>query len=136
MRYLAIDMGERRTGLATGDDETGVVVPARVLEVAAGPALLEALDAAVTEHGPDALVVGLPLNMDGTEGAAAKRAREAGEALARRSSLPVHYQDERLTSFDADQEMAGSGRTHAQKRKLRDALAACAILRDFLRQRD
>ena len=135
MRYLAIDLGERRTGLATGHDETGLVVPVGVLEVRAGPALLEALDAAVAEHTPDALVVGLPLNMDGTEGAAAKRARKVGETLAERGTRPVHYQDERLTSFGADQEMARSGRTRAQKRRLRDALAACLILEDFLGRR-
>jgi RNase H-fold protein (predicted Holliday junction resolvase) len=47
----------------------------------------------------------------------------------------VHFQDERLTSFDADQRMARSGRTHAQKKAIRDALAACALLEDFLSSR-
>ncbi len=136
MRYLAIDLGDRRTGLAGGDDETGLVTPIGVLEVPTGPPLLEALDDAVASHGPDALVVGLPLNMDGTEGPGAKRARELGRALAERSSRPVYYQDERLTSFGADQQMARSGRTHKQKKKLRDALAACAILRDYLKRSD
>ena len=132
MRYLAIDLGERRTGLAAGDDETGLVTPLGVLEVPAGPALLEALGAAIAEHDPDALVVGLPLNMDGTEGPAAKNARALGAALQARSGRPVHYQDERLTSFDAEGQLAGSGRTHRQKKKIRDALAAARILEDYL----
>ncbi len=136
MRYLAIDLGDRRTGLAGGDDETGLVTPIGVLEVPTGPPLLEALDDAVASHGPDALVVGLPLNMDGTEGPGAKQARELGEAMAVRCGRPVHYQDERLTSFGADQKMARSGRTHKQKKKLRDALAACAILEDYLKRSD
>ena len=61
--------------------------------------------------------------------------RTFGAAAGARWSLPVHFQDERLTSFDADQRMARSGRTHAQKKAIRDALAACALLEDFLASR-
>jgi putative Holliday junction resolvase len=70
--------------------------------------------------------------MDGTEGPAAKAARDFGERLAARSNLPVHFQDERLTSYAADQSMAQSGRTHKQKKELRDALAAAELLREIL----
>ena len=132
MRYLAIDLGAKRTGLAAGDDVVGLVQPVEVLQVARGPALMDALARAIDRHGPDALVVGLPLNMDGTEGAGAKDAREFGAAISRRSGLPVHFHDERLTSFEADERMARSGRTHREKKELRDALAACAILEAFL----
>jgi putative Holliday junction resolvase len=132
MRYLAIDLGDRRTGLAAGDDVVRLVQPVEVIQVPRGPALLAALARAVERHGPDALVVGLPLNMDGSEGGAAKSVREFGALLAERTRLPVHYQDERLTSFEADERMARSGRTHREKRELRDALAACAILEGFL----
>ena len=132
MRYLAIDLGDRRTGLAAGDDVVRLVQPVEVLQVPRGPALLDALARAVDRHGPDALVVGLPLNMDGTEGGSARSVREFGTLIAERTRLPVHYQDERLTSFEADERMARSGRTHREKRELRDALAACAILEGFL----
>jgi putative Holliday junction resolvase len=132
MRYLAVDVGDKRTGLAAGDDVVRLVQPVEVIQVPRGPALLDALARAVERHGPDALVVGLPLNMDGSEGGAAKSVREFGALLAERTRLPVHYQDERLTSFEADERMARSGRTHREKRELRDALAACAILEGFL----
>jgi putative Holliday junction resolvase len=132
MRYLAVDVGDKRTGLAAGDDVVRLVQPVEVIQVPRGPALLAALARAVERHGPDALVVGLPLNMDGSEGGAAKSVREFGALLAERTQLPVHYQDERLTSFEADERMARSGRTHREKRELRDALAACAILEGFL----
>ena len=132
MRYLAVDVGDKRTGLAAGDDVVRLVQPVEVIQVPRGPALLAALARAVERHGPDALVVGLPLNMDGSEGGAAKSVREFGALLAERTRLPVHYQDERLTSFEADERMARSGRTHREKRELRDALAACAILEGFL----
>ena len=135
MRYLAVDLGDRRTGLAAGDDVVRLVQPVEVLQVPRGPALLDAIARAVDRHGPDALVVGLPLNMDGTEGAGAKEAREFGALLAARVGLPVRFQDERLSSFEADERMARSGRTHREKRELRDALAACAILEAWLAAR-
>ncbi|MCZ6542544.1 MAG: Holliday junction resolvase RuvX [Planctomycetota bacterium] len=132
MRYLAIDLGERRTGLAVGDDQTGVVTPLSVLELPRGEGLIEALLKAHQEHSPDEIVLGLPLNMDGTEGAPAKRVREFAKTLRKRCECVVHCQDERLTSYAADQRMARTGRTHKQKKGMRDALAAAEILRDFL----
>lgn len=134
MRYLAIDLGDKRTGIAVGDDETGLVSPERVLEipVAQRERILDALATAADDYAAHALVMGLPLNMDDTEGPRAKGVRALGEALAERTGLAVHYQDERLTSAEADWSMAQSGMTHAQKKRLRDALAAAAILRDFL----
>ncbi len=132
MRYLAIDFGDKRTGLAAGDDETGLVSPLEVIQLPRGPALLDALIRSIERQRPDAIVIGLPLNMDGTEGPAAKATRELGEKLQERVKLPIHYQDERLTSYAADQRMARTGRTHKQKKQLRDALAAAEILRDFL----
>ena len=134
MRYLAIDLGDVRTGIASGDDVLRLATPEKVIE-ASGDALLRALDAVVDEHGPDALVIGLPLHMDGRESPRSAAARAFGAAAGARWSLPVHFQDERLTSFDADQRMARSGRTHAQKKAIRDALAACALLEDFLSSR-
>ncbi|MCB9838323.1 MAG: Holliday junction resolvase RuvX [Phycisphaeraceae bacterium] len=135
MRYLAIDLGDKRTGLAVGDDLTGIVTPREVLSIPRLPApdrLLDAIAARIDEFGPDELVLGLPLNMDGSEGPQAKAVREFGAALAERSGLEVRYQDERLTSAEAEWTLAGSGRTHGQKKALRDALAAAAILRDYL----
>jgi len=132
VRYLAVDLGAKRTGLAAGDDVLRLVQPVEVVEVPRGPALEAALARAIERHGPDALVVGLPLNMDGSEGAAAADARAFGAALAARTGLAVHFHDERLSSFEADQRMARSGRTHREKKQLRDALAACAILEAFL----
>lgn len=134
MRYLAIDLGDRRTGLATGDDESGIVSAAGVIELPMKPgdALLDGLAQAVREQEPDELVVGMPFNMDGSEGPRAKLVRAFVERLSARVDLPVRYQDERLTSVQADWEMARSGMTHKQKKHRRDALAAAAILRDYL----
>ena len=137
MRYLAIDLGEKRTGLAVGDDETGSAFPLEVVErpmsgANAGGALLESIASAAKAQGANAVVVGLPLNMDGSEGTPAKRVRAFASRIGARTGLPVAFQDERLTSAEAEWSLAGTGLTHKQKKERRDALAAAAILRDFL----
>ena len=133
MRYLALDLGERRTGLAAADDVTGVASPWRVIEQRVDTeAWRKAVEAAVAEYGPDALVIGYPLNMDGTESPGAKRARERAEALRDGTGRATYLVDERLTSDAADDVMSQSGWTHKQKKKRRDALAAAAVLERFL----
>jgi putative Holliday junction resolvase len=140
MRYLAIDLGDKRTGFAAGDDVVGLVQPLSVVEAPTRALQVKASLRAIDEYGPDRIVVGLPFNMDGTEGPRAKLVREFAAELERafradrgphaRFSLDFH--DERLSSFDAEQRLNRTGRTHGEKKALRDALAACAILEDFL----
>jgi putative Holliday junction resolvase len=130
MRFLAFDLGEKRSGVAAGDDVTCIVSPVQVIQ-STPPVRMDALLKVIATHKPDAIVIGVPLNMDDTEGPAARAARAVGAELASRSGLPVHFQDERLTTYAADQAMAQSGRTHKRKKELRDALAAVEILRDY-----
>ncbi len=132
-RFLAIDLGSKRTGIAVGDSITRAAMPLKVLNIACGPLLLQAIADVVHEHTPDALVIGLPLNMDGSDGPAAREARTFAAQIQERFALPVHLQDERLTSFAADDRMARTGRTRGEKKELRDALAAAIMLEDFLR---
>lgn len=137
VRFLALDVGEKRTGVAIGDDETGIVTPMRVI---ARPwsqeaLLLDEVRHEIAAHGCDALVVGMPLNMDDSEGPQARRVRALAERAASAVGLPLFLHDERLTSAAADWALAGSGFTHGQKKARRDALAAAEILRDFLASR-
>lgn len=129
---MAIDLGEKRTGLAVGSDSTDIVTPVAVIQTSSLNELLRQIGLAVAEHGPDELVLGLPLNMDGSEGDAAKTVRGLKGFLEQRYGIPINLSDERLSSFDAEQKMNRTGLTHGQKKELRDALAAAAILRDFL----
>jgi len=135
MRFLAIDLGDRRTGLACADDVLRIPAPIEVIEASTHEVLMQSLAHAVDSYAPDALVIGLPLNMDGSEGPRAKMTRDFALACEERFRLPVHFQDERLTSHAAETSLNRSGRTHAQKRRIRDALAACELLKDFLAQR-
>lgn len=139
MRYVGIDLGDRRTGVALGDSVTRTSSPLCILEVPladeGGRALLSRIEKVVREHVGSAkygIVLGLPLNMDDSEGPRAKSTRIFGERLAALLGTSVHLQDERLTSSEADWAMAQSGLTHKQKKARRDAIAAAAILRDFL----
>ncbi|MEM8739271.1 MAG: Holliday junction resolvase RuvX [Planctomycetota bacterium] len=134
MRYLAIDLGDKRTGLAVGDDASGIVSPVDTVVTASADERLRQLVKRIDEHEPDALVLGVPFNMDGSAGPAAAKSRALAATLTQRTGLEVFEMDERLTSATADQQMARSGWTHGQKKARRDALAAAAILRDFLAQ--
>lgn len=138
MRYLAIDLGDKRTGLALGDCATRLASPVRVVDVPistrGGEELLATLARAVDEllgNGGE-LVVGLPFNMDGTEGPRAKAVRAFAERIRARTGRVVHFADERLSTADADWALAGSGFTHKQKKERRDAIAAARILEVFL----
>ncbi len=130
-RYLAIDLGGKRTGLAVGDDVTRIATPVDVLEIPPGPRLIEAIRRAIAEQGPDAIVIGLPLNMDGSEGEAAKSVRAFGAMLAEATSLPIEFHDERLTSRAAELDLAGLYTRKGKKRRL-DAVAAARILSGYL----
>ena len=132
MRYLAIDLGGKRTGLAVGDDITGIVTPLEVVTAAKPEHRMQVLERIIDREGPDAIVVGLPLNMDNSEGPAAAATRSFGDTLRVRTGFDVLYHDERLTSHAADEAMTRSGLTHGGKKARRDAVAAAVILKDFL----
>ncbi|MEM1212888.1 MAG: Holliday junction resolvase RuvX [Planctomycetota bacterium] len=132
MRYLSIDLGQRRTGLALGDDITGLATPWRVIETGSERERWTRLCRAIEEESPGVVVVGLPLNMDGSEGPAAAASRALADRLKCEQGQRVELQDERLTSAHANDLMARTGLTHKQKKARRDALAAAAILQRFL----
>lgn len=138
MRYLCIDLGDKRTGLAVGDDRSRLVMPAGVIEtpIAAGGGteLLAGIVRAVKDYlGTEGeLVVGLPLNMDDSEGPRAKGVRAFAARIAAETGRTIHFHDERLSTAAADWTMARSGLTRDQKKSKRDALAAAAILNEFL----
>lgn len=137
MRYLSIDYGLKRLGLALCDPAETIVSPLCQLTVeGTGPDLvIEKLQEIIAEYEIDAVVVGLPLNMDDSEGEQAKRSRRFAEQLARAVHLPVDLQDERLSSMAADEILSESGFSKSKRKSRRDMLAACDILRDYLEKK-
>ena len=132
MRIVSVDLGDVRTGLAAGDDVLRMVQPLMVIEERDEGRRLDRITGEIERHGADRIVVGLPLNMDGTEGPRAVMSRAFGSQLADRTGLPVEYQDERLTSFEADESLKGSGLTRKGRKRVQDAIAAASILEDWL----
>jgi putative Holliday junction resolvase len=133
MRYLGVDYGTKRIGLALAESGGGVVSPLKTIEAKGqvaenARAILEVAD----EYAADAIVIGLPLNMDGTEGPQAKLSKSLAEAIRKLSSLPVHLYDERLTSHAADQKLLDRDLTRKQKKARHDAVAAQILLESFL----
>ena len=135
-RFMGIDYGTRRIGLAVGDTDAGVASPVETIEARGGITdQVRAVETTAQEYQVDAFVIGLPLNMEGTEGDQAKVARKFGEALARTTGKPVHYWDERLSSRHAQELLQPAGLTHRQQRAIEDSVAAQVILQGFLDDR-
>lgn len=133
MRFLAIDHGDKRTGLAICDASERVVSPLMVLEGAENsPA---GIRRALESYRLDAVVIGLPYNMDGTEGPRAAKVRRFAEEMRKFLPLPILFFDERLSSFEAQEKLAAMELTRKKRKKRMDAVAAAAILEGFLEAR-
>lgn len=132
MRILAIDLGDARTGIAAGDDITHHVEPRKVIQEWDAETRFTKVLREVDDFGPDRILVGFPLNMDDTEGPRAKASRVFAERLQQATGIETTLQDERLTSFAADEALKGSGRTRKSKKRIQDAIAAAELIRDFL----
>lgn len=132
MRYLAIDHGQKRTGLAVSDASETLVSPHSVIETQSSVELLRRILPVIADEQIEAIVVGLPYNMDGSEGPRAKQVRRFADQLAEKVEIPILFYDERLSSFEAEGLMTEMELTRKKKKKRLDAIAAAAILRAFL----
>lgn len=132
-RFLGIDHGTKRIGLAVGDDGAMIASPIARVDVRGGPAeQVRSVLAAAAGHDVDAFVVGLPINMDDSEGGQAKLTRAFGEELARVTGKPVHYFDERLSSHAAQDLLRPAELSRGKRKARQDAVAAQVILQGYL----
>jgi len=132
MRFLGLDIGDRRIGMAVSD-ETGTVAQGRGVYARRGEEQdLSYFADLCRRERVERIVVGLPLNMDGSEGEQARKVRAFGQALAGRIGLPVEFLDERLTTVEADRVLSQAGFRERRKRKVRDELSAVLILQAWL----
>ena len=131
MRYLGIDYGQKRTGLAICDAGEMIASPLKVLTVAQSE-LVAGITDIINRESVEAIVLGLPLNMDGTAGHQVRRVQKFAAQMKEYIDIPIHFQDERLSSFDAEGKLAGTELTRKKKKKRVDAIAAASILQSFL----
>ena len=138
MRTLAVDLGSRRVGLALSDEGGHFAMPIEVVEVTDPLQAIEPIVVLVKKEGIRRIVIGLPLNMDdGSIGSSAKSVICWGGKLAMKVMVPILYVDERLSSFQAEQDIiaqkrAGEHITRQMKKEQLDARAAAVFLQDFL----
>ena len=132
MRALGLDLGTRTIGLAISD-ELGITAQGLDTLERRGPRKdLEALAASVAEYSVDRFVIGLPLNMDGSEGPRAEFTRTFGTELEAATKLPVIYWDERLTTVAAQSALREGGASRKKRREVIDKVAAVLILQGWL----
>jgi putative Holliday junction resolvase len=132
MKYLGIDYGTKRIGLATGSDETRVAFPHSV--VAAGPTALTAVDALCKQEGIEALVVGESRNLAGEKNAVMEDIEQFAKDLGELTHLPVHFEKEFFTSALAARQFAPEEKSRKQNPEHAnlDASAAALILQSYL----
>lgn len=133
MRYVGLDVGDKRIGVALS--ESGLIANAVGNIERSGydfDADIKKTADKITELGAEALVIGLPKNMNGTIGPRAESVMEFAEALKTLVDLPIHFWDERLTTVAAHKMMIDAGMRRDKRKKNVDRIAAVLILQGFL----
>ena len=137
MRVLGIDLGSKRIGIAASDRSGTIASPLTVLQRCGSQGGDHRnIAKIVIEEEAVAIVVGLPLNMDGSEGKAAQSARAEVERMATVVGVPVYVHDERLTTVAADRVMMEQNMNAQARRKVVDKWAAAVILQAWLDSRE
>lgn len=132
MRIMAIDYGDAHTGIAVSDP-TGLLAGFTTVITAYRPeAVAQRVAELAREHGAEELVLGHPVNMDGTLGPRSEKARAMKALLEEAAGLPVVLWDERRTTIDAHHILYQSGKNAKQRKKVVDAVAATLILEGYL----
>ncbi len=132
MRYLGVDLGRARIGLALADDVLRTARPLRTVVGRAEAAALAEIAGAAREYEVERAVLGLPLNMDGSEGPAARHARSFARKLEAALGVPVELFDERLSTFEAEVRLRDRGFSAKDRRGRVDAEAAAVILQGWI----
>ena len=132
MRIMAIDYGDRHTGIALSDLTGSIAGEAFVIDDWNSERLADRIAAEVREWGVDTLVLGYPLNMDGSAGPRAEKSLEMRNMLKERTGLEPVMWDERRTTVDAHRIISENGRHGKRRKQIVDAVAATLILEGYL----
>lgn len=137
-RYLGLDFGSKTVGVAISDpllmSASGLEIIRRDRESKIRKTLSR-IDEIIKEYNVDEIVLGLPMNMDDTEGERCRKTREFGENLEKRTGLKVNYFDERLSSFEAHEILDECGIKSVNHKEFVDEVAAMVILQGFLEEK-
>jgi len=129
---MGIDYGVKRIGIAISNPERTVAVPLKVIEVKPDDSHVNALGKTISEYGVDEIVIGMPYNMDGSTGMSAENVEKFSERIKVSFRLPVHFFDERLSTFEAHNLLASINMDNKKRLKVVDSLAARIILQGYM----
>ena len=134
-RFLALDIGKKRIVIATCDTLLITTRYLAVVEREPEDKALEEIKKLCKEYSINTVIIGLPYNMDGTIGEQAKDCQDFAKKLEIYAKVVICYEDERLTSFEAEQILASQGKKYTKNKGLVDMMAAELILRQFINKR-
>jgi putative Holliday junction resolvase len=132
MIIVGLDIGDRRIGIAASDPSATLASPRTTIERRSWPADRERLCRLLCDLGAELVVVGVPLNADGSAGAQAQKARRFGRRVMGACGLPVVFWDEWMSTQEAQQALVAAGRHRVARRHHLDAAAAAVILQRYL----
>ena len=132
MQVLALDIGEKRIGIASGNTESRIAMPLRVLPAADVCGNARPWRDILTDYEPELLVVGCPTSLSGEQGRQAERVRGVAEKIAEAAALPLEYVDERLSSAEAKRILREQGLSERDMRGRIDMVAASVFLQTWL----
>lgn len=135
-RIVGLDYGEKRCGVAVSDPLHMIAGACEVIDVRGPKQVMKEILALCRDQEAERIVVGMPLNMDGTRGASAEAAQRLADGLAARTELPVETWDERLTTKTAEQALIEAGTRRAQRKGVIDKVAAQIMLQHYLDSHD
>jgi len=135
-RYIGLDIGDKRIGVAISDPLGYTAAGLETITRINSDKDVRLVQEIAARHGAVLLVLGLPLNMDGTSGPQAEKVKSFGRKLARATDLPVVYEDERLSTISAIRTLTLQGVKTGKNRELVDRQAAAIILQRFLDRQD
>jgi putative holliday junction resolvase len=131
-RLMALDLGTKRIGVAVSDELRVTTRGLAVISRASWKKLLQTVKHMIAEYDAKALIIGLPLETDGSESDMSREARRLARNFSLSLDIPVVLQDERVTSYEAKQRLWNSGRTIEEACQLVDSEAAAIILADYI----
>lgn len=132
MKYISIDYGLKRTGIAVSDPEGKMAFPRKTVAMKDRNAFIEGLKVFIEKEKIEAIVLGLPLYSDGSDSETTRMIRNVASRLKHHTSLPVYFMEESLSSFEAEKLLRKRGKNPKEIKELVDQAAAVAILESFL----
>ena len=132
MKYVGIDFGDARIGIATSDNGASIATAQGTVKVNGIKDAVEKVSCRIKELGGEVIVIGLPRNLDGSLSFRAERTRRFADMLAEKTELPVEFYDERLTTVEAIQYLNITDCKSRKRKNIIDALSAQIILQAFL----